>query len=392
MSVLTQTQLKALFEGGDTPSEQDFIDLIDTLESNSAVSSTTVAGTNDVWTDVNSTTTIVQTSKQINVISHNGTYYLFNGGIGTYGLTGIATTSANFKQISAQVTSSTVGVQVVNVYNSDANSDMTVTNLANQINSSENLTHAVSQTTIVKYSHITSVRDTYYYLFDGAAGTYGVGQTAVSTANFKPVSVTDAPDIINTILYNVTGTGNVWDDLNSTSQIVVNHNMIAIVKHNGSVYLFNPALDANGNLQIYGASATPATSTNFKLVMGPLTVGNLETRSINSTDYINSVAQDFDFSLYDNFYLTINDTAGQPAGQTNMTASNLVDGKKGYIRIEREESNPIGDQWSWTAPFLVTDLTWDWTANTDSVQYFQYEIIGDRVVIYKIATWDRPFP
>lgn len=392
MAVLTQDALKTLFETNDVPTQQDFIDLIDTLESNSAVESTSIAGTGNIWEDVNSTTTIIQTSKQINILLHNGTFYLFNGGIGSYGLGFTSTDVNNYKQISTQVTDDVISVQSTTVYNTDTATDMTVLNMINTINTSQVFTHLSNQTTIIKYLHLTSLRKVYYYLFTGLSGTYGLGNIAVSTENFKEVAITEPESLVSISTSNITGVGDVWADVNATQQIITVQSMLNIIHHNGSVYLFNPALDANNNLQIYGAGGVVSTSNNYKLISGPNGSQLLETRSMNSSDYENSVAQDFDFSLYDNFYISIDDTTAVPSGQALMTTSNLVDGKRGYIRIERIEQTGIGDQWNWQSPFLVTDLTWDWTANVDSVQYFQYEIIGDRVVIYKIATWDRPFP
>ena len=392
MAVLTQDQLKALFETDDMPTQADFVDLIDTLESNSAVESTSIAGTGNIWEDVNSSVTIVQTSKQINVLLHNGTFYLFNGGIGSYGLGFTATDINNYRQISVQVTEEVISVNGLAVYNTDDQTDMTVANLVNSINTSHTFTHLNNETFIVKYQHLTSLRHVYYYLFNGTAGIYGLGNTAVSSANFKEVSVTNPQSNIPIATYNITGTGNVWEDVNNTQVIYGVQSTVSIINHNGSVYLFNPALDSYGNAQAYGAGGVITTSNNFKLISGPNGSQLLENREIDGADYGNSVTQDFDFTTYDNFFITIDDTTAIPSGQTQMTTSNIVDGKKGYIRIERIESTAIGDQWSWQAPFLVTDLTWDWTANTDSVQYFQYEIIGDIVVIYKIATWDRPFP
>ena len=275
MAHITQDELKTAFESGDLPTQSDFVDLIDTLEANFEVKTITVAEIapgNDVWDDVNASTLITQTTKQLYTIIHAGTYYMFNGGVDTYGLGGnTATVEGNYIQISNTLDLTKLSVQIISVTeNRLDNTKITLSTLVTELNNvGPAFTHSTNEVTIIYHrTPFAHLKDQYHYLFDGEPDTYGVGNTTVASGNFKKVSQTYAtlPTFITRI--DVAGTGNVWDDFNATQNLFISPypGEILIVNHNNYNYLFSPASETDGGIITYGSGATATDTSNFREV------------------------------------------------------------------------------------------------------------------------------
>lgn len=99
MAVLNLDYLKTLFQTFDKPTEDDFEDLIDTLSTTIRIITYNIAGSGDVWTDVNSTVQLKHDQKTLMIVYHDGITYLFDAPLGTYGVSGIQTNSSNYINI-----------------------------------------------------------------------------------------------------------------------------------------------------------------------------------------------------------------------------------------------------------------------------------------------------
>lgn len=270
MANLTQDDLKTRFESLDMPSEQDFIDLIDTLESNSAVKTTTVStigAPTTIEDDFNATTTIIQTSKQINVVVYEKSYYLFNVAIGSYGLGETPTTATNFIQISTPITNTELPVVEVEIVSSvSQGTPITLTQLVSDINATDPFVHGTNTITVIYYRSAFANTTSNRYLFTGAPDSYGFGGTTVVEADFVEVSE-DRYNITNSVRQvSVAGTGNVWDDFNlAETEFAATIPMaeILVVIHNSVTYLFNPDVLGDGGTIIYGLGFTPTNASHF---------------------------------------------------------------------------------------------------------------------------------
>jgi len=280
MAVLTQDQIKAYFETGDLPTEAQFIDLIDTLESNSAVKSTTinvVGSPTNIEDDFNATTTIVQTSKQINVVLYEKEYYLFNAGIGSWGLGETAATAANFIQTSTSIDNTELPVNLVNIISDLAEGVlMTVDTLVTQVNASDSFVHASNAVTNINYYSAFSNQTRYNFLFDGPPDTYGFGNTTVDASMFVLVEQRDTRSTVAARQIDITwaGGGDIVADFNADTNgpwfagwspaevIVITHHSDPKYR-----YLFAPETNPAGGPILYGISpGTPVTADNFVLI------------------------------------------------------------------------------------------------------------------------------
>ena len=270
MAVLTQEQLKALFESGDLPTQADFVDLIDTSRSSSAVKITNViplAAPKSVWEDFNETITLIQTTQQINIILYLSTYYMFNGDIDTYGLGAIASDDLNFIQISASVDTSELPVVNVRVITSLAEGiPLGLTALVSDVNATDGFTHGINTITRVWYKSPFLNSTSIQYLFNGAPGDYGSIGTTVNADHFVEISRYEYYITNSVRQISVPGTDTVWADFNLTQvQIIQPYPMseILVVLHNNTTYLFNPDILGDGNSIAYGIAQTPTNASHF---------------------------------------------------------------------------------------------------------------------------------
>jgi len=406
MAVLTQEEVKALFESGDLPTQSDFIDLIDTSRSNSAIKTTTVtplASPQSVWQDFNETVTLVQTTQQINIILYEDTYYLFNGNIDSYGLGKIQTDALNFIQISHTASDSKISAQTLKVNDTIGILDgtpTTVTTLVDKINTdgvdgSDTFTHTANQVTIIEQRANFPYKVVYSYMFDAEPGVYGknalpINSTMLSDVAEKPVF---RPNIVR--FKDVPGSGTVWGDFNNTTNIATQSDPpeIWIVNHNNSTYLFNPDYLTDGGIKWYGFGGQFASEeSNFVLLTEQHQKNLTEDRDITAEYLGDTQTIDLDFEYYENFNLLVDNVGGQPGQGLQFTASNVQSGKSGYIKVYRVESTTIGlEPNSFQEPYLFVDST-PLDTSSESEIYMLYETVGDRVIIYSIVNWDRPFP
>lgn len=278
MAVRTQDEVKAFFEAADTPTEAQFIDLIDTLESNSAVKTTTIStlGTpQSIEEDFNDTTLLTQTSKQINVIIYESEYYLFNGGIGTYGLGGdTQATSANFIQISTSLSNTTLPVVEIDVQSTLAEGTaLSIADLVNFINTDTGFTHATNTITVINYFSVYANNSRYRYVFNGAPDDYGITGTTVVVADFIPVSVEAYEKTVSVRNIDITyTTGDIWTDFNNDSNgphfaTVIPRTELLVITHGNYKYLFDPEINGAGGVLLYGINpGTPTVEGDFILI------------------------------------------------------------------------------------------------------------------------------
>lgn len=382
MSVLTQEQLKALFETDDMPTQQDFTDLIDTLESNSAVISTSVAGIDDVWVDVNNNNLIDQTTKQINVILHNGTFYLFNGGIGTFGLGGVTpTTSANFITLSAAYELGKVAVQQIDVLNTNATT-MSATTLATELATLDPpIVHLANQTTIIRYHEASNYQTYLWFLIDAEPDTYGLGGSTLSVDQLimsgeNRIQNPAIPETINVAASDL-GTSDVWTDFNLYEYALGNPDALYIINHWSGTYLFNQSaeVDSKGKLYDWGTGGRRATTVNnFDIVSTNVEVAR--EIQIDEASYILGNGINLDFEDV-NIEVAIQAGSAQVlATNVSITAINLMPGQSGYIRFTKPDSALAGKTYyNWSGDFIYTESNPP-LLDSHNIAYFKYEIVG----------------
>lgn len=294
MAYLTQEQIKLQFESGDLPTQQDFIDLIDTSESNSRIVSTTVSVVGSPTTiedDFNATTTIIQTARQTNIVLYEKEYYLFNVAIGSYGLAGDTDAIAtNFIQISTAIDNAILPVNQIDIISDLAEGVlMSVDTLVTQINASAPFTHGTNAVSVLNYYSSYANQTRYNFLFNGDPGNYGSGGgTTVDSSMLVMVERRDtrSTPAAREIEVNWLGGGDIVADFNADTAgpwyaswsptadvIVIKHGTIPNMR-----YLFRPEVNSAGGPILYGiAPGTPVTSDNFILIDDNTWQANLPT-------------------------------------------------------------------------------------------------------------------
>lgn len=381
MAQLTQDQLKALFETNDVPTQSDFTDLIDTLESNSEVVTTSVSGTGDVWVDFNANNTLVQTTRQINVILHNGTYYLFNASTGTFGIGNIQTNSSNFIQISIQNELGKVAVKQVVLQNTNATTQDATTLAVDFTSLNPPLVHNANQISIVRYGDTKTYMYNTWWLIDAEPGTYGLNESTLGANQFIQVGLERYTNPVNpfliTLTQSIVGSSTVVQDFNLTQSIVYNYAIMYIVDHPTGVYLFNWGLSGDkGEYNNWGNGVgyTATTADNFKLIYSKQdTSADI---SMTEADYLAGVGINIDFSTADNIEIIVQpNTAGAMATPIAVTATNLKSGQSGYIRFSRADAGlGIPTYMTFSSDFLVTDSI-PALVDADNLAYYKYEIV-----------------
>jgi hypothetical protein len=381
MAVLTQAQVKALFETDDTPTQSDFIDLIDTLESNSAVVSTSVAGTGDVWDDVNANNLIDQTSKQINIIIHNGTFYLFNGGIGTFGLGGTTpTVTTHFVASSAAYEAGKVGVVQSVTVNTNSTAHDATTLAIDFASQDPPLVHLANQTSIVRYADEENYLINTWWLIDADPGTYGLAESTLGANQFIQVGLERFTAPIVTTRIELTqsfpGTSTVEIDFNLTNGIQFNPAFLYIIDHPNGTYLFNWGSPIpKGIYSDWGLSYTPTTSANFILIESKADLTT--TIDVTEAALLAGTGTNIDFSTGVNFDIVV-DGAGTTALATPyaFTATNLVDGQSGYIKVSRAAVGLQADtHFTFSTDFMLITSGHP-IVDGDNFAWYFYEIVA----------------
>jgi len=396
MANLTQDQLKALFESGDMPTEDNFGDMIDTLKSHSAISTLDVvaAGTPvNVWTDFNAGYSIDQKTKEVYIVTYYGIYYMFNSDIGIYGDIGIQTDASNFIQVSPTLNDVSIPVNNYTFHSvSQAGLEaITTTTLVDYINTTTTITHDANAVTTIQDSpgSFSDRLAEIHYLFNAPSGTYGSGNTPVNASHLIDISRVRYEQTIEPKTISVVGTGNVWTDFNQTVPFfwvdTLPTSQLYIVYHNNKTYLFKPeiAIDGSPKYSYGNGGSTTTSSNNFVLLTEQHEIDKLEGKAIIGNWNSGQPDIEFDFNDYDNFLINITSTDSPPVTPIGLDAVNLTDGKSGYIKFSRP-GYPIGDVWAWNSPFLMIDSAS--VADGNQTQYYLYEIVSGKVLIYKSAT------